>query len=268
MTQNAFPSSTSAAKHMLISGAGSGIGRALCLAYAAPGLRLSLWGRDRQRLEETAERCAALGAECGIISQDIRDLEASRGLLRELQARLPVDTAFLNAGATSGTLPDGRPEPVEHACRTLEVNAVGTINMAATLLEGMRERGGHLILVSSLAFIYPFADCPTYCASKAALAVYGKALRQRFPNGPVRVSVVYPGYVDSPMSDRIQGSQPLRWSAERAAAHIRARLEAGSDSIAFPRLLALGSLAMHLLPGPLARRIARSLSFNVIPENR
>lgn len=252
-------------RHILISGASSGIGRALSLLYAAPGISLSLWGRKRERLEEVAAQCRALGADCRVLVMDMRDFEGSRALLREMKQRQPVDLAFLNAAVTSGTLPDGSPEPVEEACLTMETNAVGTVNMAATLLEGMRERGGHLVLVSSLAFASSFGDCAAYCASKAAVAFYARALRNAPKGSRVRVSTVYPGYVESPMSARILGPQPMRVSAEEAAAHIRARLEAGSDCIAFPRLLALGSLAMLLLPGPLARFINRRLGFCVRP---
>lgn len=252
-------------RHILISGAGSGIGRALCMAYAGPGVRLSLWGRNAAALEETAVACRELGAECGLVVQDMADLAGSRAVLRAMNGDAPVDLAVLNAGVTSGSLPDGRAEPVEDACRTLAINALGTINMAGTLLEGMRERGGHLALVSSLAFVYPFYDCAAYCASKAAIAVYAKALRGGLYKSGVRVSTIYPGYVDSPMSDRIKGKQPMLWSAEKAAAHIRAKLDAGKESIAFPLPLALGSLAMHLLPSPLARLIAKKLRFSVAP---
>lgn len=251
--------------HILISGAGSGIGRALCLLYAAPGIRLSLWGRNREALEEVATQCRARGADCLVLIQDMRDLEGSRALLRKMARENPVDMAFLNAGVTSGTSPDGSPEAVEAACLTLEINALGTINMAATLMEEMRVRGGHLILVSSLAIVTSFADCAAYCASKAAVAFYARSLRNE-QKSRARVSVIYPGYVESPMSASILGPQPMLISAEKAAAHIRARLEAGSDCIAFPRLLALGSLGMLLLPGPLARFIARRLSFSVRPK--
>lgn len=250
--------------HILISGAGSGIGRALSLLYAAPGNSLSLWGRKAGPLEELAVQCRAKGADCRILTMDMRDLEGSRALLREMARQNPLDMAFLNAGVTSGTRPDGSPEAVEEACLTLEINALGTINMAATLMEGMRVRGGHLILVSSLAIVNSFADCAAYCASKAAVAFYARSLRNE-QGSRARVSTVYPGYVESQMSARILGPQPMRLSAEQAAAHIRARLEAGSNCIAFPRLLALGSLAMLLLPGPLARFISRRLSFSVSP---
>ena len=254
-------------KHILITGASGGLGNALCRVYAEPGMRLTLWGRNEAALEQLAGTCRALGAQTDTVMQDIRDLAACRDRLRALQAEQPVDMAILNAGVSSGTLPGGGAEPVEDACRTLDCNATANINMAATLLEVMRARGeGHLVLVSSLAALYPFADSPAYCAAKAALAVYARAVRDWPGNRAVRVSTVYPGYVDSPMSRRLKGAQPMRWSAEKAAAHIRARLEAGADSIMFPRLLALGSLAMYLLPGPLARRISAGLRFTIDPD--
>ncbi|MDL2216833.1 SDR family NAD(P)-dependent oxidoreductase [Desulfovibrio sp. OttesenSCG-928-M14] len=255
-------------RHILITGASGGLGGALCRIYAEPGTHLTLWGRNEAGLMQLAETCQAQGAQTTLVVRDIRDLDACREHLRLIQTDHPVDMAILNAGVSSGTLPNGDPEPVEDACRTLHCNATANINMAATLLEDMRARGhGHLVLVSSLAALYPFADSPAYCAAKAALAVYAKAARDWPGNRGVRVSTVYPGYVDSPMSRRLKGAQPMRWSAEKAATHIRTQLEAGANSIMFPRLLALGSLALHLLPTPLARCIYRGLRFTIDPDS-
>jgi short-subunit dehydrogenase len=149
----------------------------------------------------------------------------------------------------------------------MEVNAMGTINMAATLLECMAGRGqGHIVLISSIAGLYPLSGSPTYSASKAAVSYYGQALRPVARSKGVRVSVVYPGYVQSPMSKRLIGPQPMRWSAPKAAAHIVERLNAGSDSIAFPFLLALGARTLHLLPTPVADFFVKYFSFTVEPD--
>lgn len=257
----------SPARHILITGASGGLGAALALAYAAPGIRLTLWARDMERLHALAARCQSAGAEAHCIGQDIRHTEATRDILERLDRDYPVDLAFLNAGVSSGTLPDGRPEPAEDACRTLEVNATGNINMASLLLERMAERrSGQVALTSSLAALYPLPDSPAYCAAKAAVTWYAKAMRGALATTPVRVSILYPGYVDSPMSRRLAGPQPLRWSAEKAAAHIRARLEAGADNVIFPRLLALGTCLLHLLPRPAARFFLRRFGFTIQPD--
>ena len=260
------PGSVPDARHILITGAGGGIGRELCRTFARPGRTLTLWARNAERLAVVEEECRSLGARTRVISQDVRDYAACRERLRGLMAESPVDLAILNAGVSSGTLPDGSPEPVEDACRTMEINGVGAINMAGTLLESMRTQGGHLVCISSLAALYPLPSSPAYCAAKSALAFYAKAMRGVLAGCPVRISIVYPGYVDSPMSRRLKGPQPMRWSAEKAAIHIRERLEAGSDTIVFPWLLALGTVALHMLPRPLETFFAKRFSFTIDPD--
>jgi short-subunit dehydrogenase len=251
----------------MITGAGSGLGRALALLYAVPETRLVLWGRNAARLEETGELCRERGARVRTLSQDIRAVSAVRERLAELDAECRIDLAFLNAGVSTGTLPHGAPEPVEDACRAMEINALGTVNMAAFLVNLMRGRGGHIVCVGSLAALYPLPDSPAYCASKAALAVYARAMRASPAGAAVRISIVYPGYVDSPMSRRLLGPQPMRMSADDAASLIRARLEAGADDIAFPFLPALGVRCLNLLPGPAASFFARRFGFKVRPDD-
>lgn len=258
---------SSTQRHILISGASGGLGGALAREFAATGVLLSLWGRNEERLTAVADACRAQGAETQISIGDTRDLVWARNALRVLDDTRPVDVAILNAGVSSGTLPGGGMEPVEDACRTLEVNALGAVNMGATLLERMTVRGsGQVVFISSLAALYPLPSSPAYCAAKSAVASYARAARAALPPGRTRVSVVYPGYVDTPMSRRLMGPQPFRLSAERAARHIRTRLEAGADSIVFPRMLAFGMRLLHLLPAPLADFFARRFSFTVSPD--
>ena len=252
-------------RHILITGAGGGLGSALAKAYAAPGVFLSLWGRNRERLETVASACRAAGAETAIILQDIRNTAATREALCSLDASRPLDMAILNAGVSSGTLPNGHPEPADDACRTMEVNATGAVAMGATLLErmGTRQRG-HLVFIASLAALYPLPSSPAYSASKAAVACYARAVR--LSGVPVRISLVYPGYVETPMSLRLIGPQPFRWSANKAASHIRARLNAGANTIVFPKLLSLGTWSLNLLPSPLAAFFAKRFAFTVEPD--
>ncbi len=254
-------------RHILITGASGGLGSALAREFSNPRTHLTLWGRDSKRLEALACQCRSKGADCDFFIQDNRAFADCRSHLRALYTALPVDMAILNAGVSSGLVPDGKSEPAEDACRTMEVNAAATVNMAATLLADMALRGkGQLVFISSIASLYPLPSSPAYSAAKAALSFYARALRLGGAPACIRISIIYPGYVDSPMSRRLLGPQPLRWSAEKAAAHIRARLEAGRDIIIFPRLLALGTRLLHLLPPPLAAFFLRRFAFTVTPD--
>lgn len=259
-------------RHILITGASGGLGQALALRYAAQGVFLSLWGRDAARLEALAAACTAKGAECVVIRQDIRELEASREKILELDAARPLTMAILNSGVSSGLLPQKKPdlgglEPVADACRVMEVNALGAINLMAMLLEPMTARqAGHIVLIASLAALYPLPGSPGYSASKAALSFFARATRMALFDAGVRISIVYPGYIETPMSRRLKGPQPLRMTADAAAEHIASRLLAGKDTIIFPRLLALGTRLLHLLPEPLAAFFLRYFAFTVEPD--
>lgn len=254
--------------HIMISGASGGLGSALAGAFAEAGTLFSLWGRNPERLADAASLCRAKGAEVRTLTGDARDLPRVRQALRDSDAACPVDMLILNAGVSSGLLPDGGMEPVEDVCRTLEVNALGAVNMGACLLESMLRRGrGQIVFISSLAALYPLPYSPAYSAAKAAVACYARALRASLPpSAGVRISLVCPGYVDTPMSRRLIGPQPFRMSAQQAASLIRAGLEAGRDDIVFPRLLAFGMRLLHVLPAPVAHFFAGRFSFRVAPD--
>ncbi|MDR0828109.1 MAG: SDR family NAD(P)-dependent oxidoreductase [Desulfovibrio sp.] len=254
-------------RHILISGASGGLGGALAERLAQPDVSLSLWGRDTGRLAQIDSRCQTKGASVSVVRQDLRDPDAVCQRLQDLDAERPVDVAIFNAGVSSGLSPDGGFESAAAACRTLMVNTVGAVGMAALLLERMARRdNGHLVFISSLAALYPLPGSPAYSASKAALSVYARAVRSGRAGKKPRISIVYPGYVDTPMSQRIIGPQPLRWSADKAASYIVARLEAGADIIAFPFFLFLGIRLLSLLPSPAADMCLRFFSFSVEPD--
>lgn len=267
MTGAFSPPGNNAMKHYLISGASGGLGSALAVRTAGAGSLLSLWGRNRERLAATAAACEAKGAAVSLTELDLREHEACRAKLRETFATRPVDVAILNAGVSSGLTPDGGVEPAEDACRTMDVNGCAAVNMAATLVECMRARGtGHIIFISSIAGLYPLPDSPAYSAAKAALAYYAKGLRIGLRGSGIRVSIAYPGYIESPMSKRLMGPQPLRITADKAADHILDSLAAGKDNIAFPLLLALGTRILHCLPLPVAAFFLKGFSFRVAPD--
>ena len=258
---------SNAQRHILITGASGGLGSALADTYAGPETLLSLWGRDLARLDEVTQRCRSRGAEVRTVAGDARDLDWARAALRSADEECPIDIAFLNAGVSSGTLPGGEMEPVEDICRTLEVNALGAINMGAALLERITQRGrGRIVFISSLAALYPLPSSPAYSASKSAAAVYARAARAALPSNGPTVNIVYPGYVDTPMSRRLAGPQPFRLSAEQAAARIRAGLDAGKRDIVFPKTLAFGMRLLHFLPDPVAAFFARQFAFSVVPD--
>lgn len=249
-------------RRIVITGASRGIGAALAAAYAAPGVSLCLVGRDAVRLQAVAESCRAEGAVAETAIADIRDRAAMADLLVRFDGADAVDLVVANAGVA---LPTGA-SPGDDATvyGEVETNLVGTLNTVLPLLPAMAGRGqGQVALVSSLAAFAPLPSSPGYSATKAAVLVYGQALRERLRPVGIRVSVVCPGYIETDMAARYQGWKPLMMSAAEAASRIRAGLAADRGVIAFPRRLAWIARAGGVVPERVRRIGLRAFRFRV-----
>ena len=144
----------------------------------------------------------------------------------------------------------------------LDVNLKAAMHIVQAVLPGMRAQGhGQIALLSSLAGYFGLPVTPTYCATKAGLKAYGEALRGWLAPQGIRVSVIMPGYVKSPMCDEMPGPKPFLWSPQRAAAAIRRGLERDRARISFPFPLNLGSWFLAVLPAGMSIRIVRWLGY-------
>jgi len=144
----------------------------------------------------------------------------------------------------------------------LEVNVVAAWATVNAVLPAMRLRGhGQIALISSLAAFYGLPVAPSYCASKAAIKVYGEAMRGWLAAEGIRINVVMPGYVESSMCRAMPGPKPFLWSAERAARYIRRGLERNRARISFPFPLNLGTWFLSVLPPTVSARILRLLNY-------
>ena len=247
-------------RSIVITGASSGIGEALALAYAGPGVALALTGRDGDRLAAVAAACRARSAEARADVIDVVDRSAMARWLTDIDTATPVDLVIANAGIGAGSA-DGT-ESADQVRRVFAVNLDGAFNTVLPLLPAMIGRGrGQIALMSSLAAFRGFPGAPAYCASKAALRVWGEALRGDLRRHGVRLSVICPGYVASRMTARNKFPMPFLMPAERAARIIMRGLERDRARIAFPfPTYVMAWLLGGLPPGltdPLLRRLPR-----------
>jgi short-subunit dehydrogenase len=231
-------------KNILITGASSGVGAALARLYAEPGIFLALTGRDAGRLETTANACLAKGAKVTTTTLDVADLDALKRWIESVDDNHPVDLVVANAGMMG-------PSSDETATRRMfEVNVGGTFNTVMPLLPRFEARKrGQIAIMSSLAGWRGMPGAPGYAASKAALKLWGESLRpQLLPRG-IHVSVIHPGFIDSPMTAKNTFEMPWLRSSDQAAEAIARGLALDKGRIAFPwQMFALVWTAAALPP--------------------
>ncbi len=221
--------------HVLITGASSGIGAALARRLARADRRLTLLGRDAGRLAAVAAACAGV---VETVPVDVCDKPGMQRAVADAFAAAPVDLLIANAGISGG-------EPSVQ----MAVNVQGVVNTVEPALPLLRAAGrGQLALMSSLAGFRGLPNAPAYCASKAAVRVYGDGLRGRLGRDGIRVSVICPGFIRTPLTAENPFPMPFLMSAERAAERIVRGLERGQAQIAFPRRLYWPILLGSLLP--------------------
>jgi short-subunit dehydrogenase len=232
---------------ILITGASSGIGAALAVGYATQGVTLILVGRDVARLEAVAESCRERGAYVALGAMDVTDKRALANFITQMDDTTPIDLVIANAGISTGSFA-GR-ETLEAAEKVFAVNFTGVVNTIHPLNDRMKARGrGHIAIMSSLAGICALPSAPAYSASKAAVRVYGDALRGMLKPHGVYVSVICPGWIRTPLTDKNDFPMPLIMSVERATHIIMRNLEKKKPRIAFPFLLYAALRILASLP--------------------
>lgn len=245
-------------RSILITGASSGLGAALARHYAAAGIRLVLTGRNAARLAAVAEDCRAAGADAEPAAVDVVDRIAMAALIAAADRANSLDLVIANAGVSAGTL--GGPESTDQVRRIYAVNVDGVVNTVQPAAAAMRaRRRGQIAIVSSLAAWRGFPGAPAYCGSKAAVKIWGEALRGSLHGDGIGVSVVCPGYVETAMTATNDFWMPMMMSSEKAA-HIIARgLARNRARIAFPWPLYAAVVVIGLLPPALTDPLMRAL---------
>ncbi len=246
--------------HILITGASSGIGAALAKAYGAPGVMLTLTGRNEERLGDITALCEKAGASVNRAAIDVTDQKALSAFLIETDTKNPVDLVIANAGISAGTGGCASGEPIDQARRIFDVNLTGTLNTIEPLLPKMIQRGGgQIALMSSLAGFLGWPGAPAYCGSKAAVKVYGESLRGSLKDAGIKVSVICPGFVDTRMSAANDFPMPFLMTPERAAGLIIRGLEKNKGRICFPLRAYFIIRLLGALPESLAQTVLKPM---------
>ncbi len=255
-------------KRLLITGASSGIGRALAVAYAKDGASLFLLGRDKARLDATAEACGVAGAaEVETAIADVRDREAMARLVEAAHAARPLDILIANAGVATGLSPGQILETPEAVRAMMAINVNGVFNTVEPAIPAMCAQGaGQIAIVGSMAGVRSLPYSPSYCAAKASVHMWADCLRGRLAPHGVKVSLIVPGFVETPMAARTKSWQPGAISDARAAEIIRRGLERRRPVIAFPGYMYYAMRFFTLLPSGLVDGVMQRFHVEV-PES-
>ncbi len=187
----------------VVTGASSGIGRAIALRLAQKGAFLHLVGRDEKRLRETAQAAREAGGEADVHTADFEKEEDIEALAEELEKEVrAVDILVHSAGVVSlGELADA---PLEDLDRHYRVNVRAPYSLTQKLLPLLQRAGGQVVFINSGAGLNARGGWSQYAMSKHALKALADALRDEVAGEGMRVLSVYPGRTHSPMQERVR----------------------------------------------------------------
>ncbi len=222
-------------KSVLITGASSGIGRAVSFEMAKRGYSLALTARRLDLLEALSAEILQLhpAVSVEVRALDVTDYDAVSATLRELAEALGgLDIVFANAGVgLKETIGGGE---FENSRKNIEVNLLGAMATVDAAASYFLERGsGHVVGNCSVAAFRGMAGNGSYGASKAGFANYLEALRMEVRGKNIDVTILHPGYISTTLSDSLH-TRPFVISPEKAAAIIAGMIEKKVKSTTIP----------------------------------
>jgi short-subunit dehydrogenase len=238
---------------VFITGATTGLGRALALHYAGLGATLGLAARNGDALSALASQ---VSTPVQIYPLDVRDAAALQSAAADFLARCGgVDVVIANAGVSVGT-DSSAAEDLEVFAEVIDVNVTGIANTFQPFIAAMRSaRSGTLAGIASVAGYRGLPGAGAYSASKAAAIAYLEALRVELHGTGVRVVTVSPGYIATPMTAVNPYRMPFLMSADDAAAKIARLVDRGCSYAVIPWQMAIVARVLRLLPNALYDRL-------------
>lgn len=244
---------------VLITGASSGIGRALAEACAGPGVTLHLSGRDAARLEDTASACRAKGAT---VDSAVLDVTDAAGMAAWIAGAGRLDLVIANAGISAGNA-DHSLETDAQTRMVLDTNINGMLNTVLPAREKLLAQPpgadgwrGRIAVVASVVAFVATPHAPAYAASKAAVDRWTVGIAHAARQQGVLVTSVCPGFVRSRMTEKNSFKMPGLMDAEVAAKIILRAVRKGRTRITFPWYMGVIGRLTALLPPRLFAALA------------
>lgn len=233
-------------KVIWITGAGKGIGRALAKHYASAGWVVAASARTEADLETLAAQFPKGRIKPFLL--DVTDQATTADIVRRIELEVgAVDIAVFNAGTHRPTNAEGF--SVAEFRHLVETNLMGTVNGLGPIMKAFLARGsGHIAIVASLAGYRGLPGAAAYGATKAALINMCEALKPDLERSGVKLSLINPGFVETPLTVQNDFPMPFLIPVDEAAAQIVRGLERSGFEIAFPGRFAFLMKVLRALP--------------------
>lgn len=243
-----------------ITGASTGIGRQLALDLARQGYAVAVTARDAEQFPSLL--AAAAGAPGRIVPYpcDVTDEQGMERTVASIERDVgPIVLAVFNAGTYLPT--HGERLETYNFQATFRINVMGVIHGLVPVSDRMRDRGfGQIAIVGSVTSYFGLPSAAAYGGSKAALNSIAQSLRYDFDKLNIRIQMVNPGFVATPLTAKNRFAMPGLMSVENASARMVAGFRTGGFEITFPRRLSWALKAGLYLPSGLYYRIIRKMT--------
>lgn len=244
-------------KTIFLTGASSGIGEGLALAFAKKGAVLGLVARREELLRELAERCEKAGGVARAYPADVTDPSAIEEAVQEfIHEFSTIDVMIANAGMGGNDEATRNYHPMS-VQRVVDVNLMGAVNVVHAVLPKMLEQGhGQLVAISSLAGFRGLPKSAAYSASKAGMTAFFESVRLDVKHKGISVTIIQPGFIRTPLTAGRANKMPFLMELDDAIPLFIKAIEKKKRFAAFPWQLATIVRAGKLMPAWMYDRIA------------
>lgn len=233
---------------VLITGATSGIGADLAKCYAEKGFQVYACGRNKDKLAELGQRSKNIIG----LAFDITDPTQIEQACEQVEN---LELLILNAGDCE-YIDDATAFDGQLFARIVQVNLIAIGHLLASLIPKMQHES-RIVFVSSSATILPFPRAEAYGASKAGVDYLANSLRIDLAKSHVNVTLVHPGFIKTPLTDKNTFSMPFIMSSDEAAKRIVHGVEKGSDYLHFPKRFTYFLKLLACMPNWVWRTMAK-----------
>lgn len=243
-------------RRILITGASSGLGEGLALAYAEPGRVLGLFGRRADALDRVRALVEARGARAFVFPVDVVDTPAMSAAVQSFAtAAGGLDLVVANAGIGEGRR--GERFDAEKVADVFRVNLIGLTNTLLPAIPILRQAGGGtLVGMASVAAYRALPGSLAYSASKGAVLTFMEGLGMELGGTGIHAMALCPGFVRTPLTDKNDFSMPFLLERDDACARMKRAIDAKKKRFTFPLPMAVAAQLLRVVPEAVLLRVS------------